>query len=53
VAHPNAAGIDIGVGSHFVAVRSDADEKPLRELHLDFFEICQSRVFEHLSQVFS
>jgi len=26
VAHPNAAGIDIGSGSHFVVVRADADE---------------------------
>jgi hypothetical protein len=31
VAHPNAAGIDIGSGSHFVAVRADADEMPVRE----------------------
>jgi transposase len=31
VAHPNAAGIDIGSGSHFVAVRADADETPVRE----------------------
>lgn len=31
VAHPNAAGIDIGSGSHFVAVRPDADDTPVRE----------------------
>jgi putative effector of murein hydrolase len=27
VAHPSAAGIDIGSASHFVAVRADADPK--------------------------
>lgn len=37
VAHPNAAGIDIGSGSHFVAVRADADERPVREF-LSFTE---------------
>jgi len=37
VAHPNAAGIDIGAGSHFVAVRPDADETPVREF-LSFTE---------------
>lgn len=31
VAHPNAAGIDIGSGSHFVAVREDLHEQPVRE----------------------
>lgn len=31
VAHPNAAGIDIGSSSHFVAVPVDADEKPVNE----------------------
>lgn len=31
VAHPNAAGIDIGSTSHFVAVRPDSDERPVRE----------------------
>ena len=31
IAHPNAAGIDIGSGSHFVAVRPDADDTPVRE----------------------
>lgn len=31
VAHPNAAGIDIGSGSHFVAVRADLHEEPVRE----------------------
>jgi transposase len=30
VKHPNAAGIDIGSGSHFVSVRPDLDE-PVRE----------------------
>gem|GEM_PF-5704541 len=29
--HPNAAGIDIGASSHFVAVPSDRDEQPVRE----------------------
>ena len=28
---PNAAGIDIGSSSHFVAVPSDRDDKPVRE----------------------
>jgi transposase len=31
LAHPNAAGIDIGSGSHFVAVPPDRDDKPVRE----------------------
>lgn len=31
VAHPNAEGIDIGSGSHFVAVRADLHEEPVRE----------------------
>jgi transposase len=31
VAHQNAAGIDIGSASHFVAVRPDADDTPVRE----------------------
>ena len=31
VAHPNAAGIDIGSASHFVAVPPDRDERPVRE----------------------
>lgn len=29
--HPNAAGIDIGSASHFVAVPADRDEQPVRE----------------------
>lgn len=29
--HPNAAGIDIGCASHFVAVPADRDEQPVRE----------------------
>jgi transposase len=29
--HPNAAGIDIGSASHFVAVPGDRDEQPVRE----------------------
>lgn len=29
--HPNAAGIDIGASSHFVAVPPDRDEQPVRE----------------------
>jgi transposase len=29
--HPNAAGIDIGASSHFVAVPSDRDEQAVRE----------------------
>lgn len=31
LAHPNAAGIDIGSASHFVAVPEDRDDKPVRE----------------------
>jgi transposase len=31
VAHPNAAGIDIGSASHFVAVRQDVTDTPVRE----------------------
>jgi transposase len=30
-AHPNAAGIDIGSASHFVAVPPDRDDEPVRE----------------------
>ncbi len=29
--HPNAAGIDIGSASHYVAVPADRDEQPVRE----------------------
>lgn len=29
--HPNAAGIDIGSASHFVAVPPDRDDRPVRE----------------------
>ena len=29
--HPNAAGIDIGGSSHFVAVPSNRDDDPVRE----------------------
>lgn len=31
IAQPNAAGIDIGSSSHYVAVPADRDEKPVRE----------------------
>jgi transposase len=31
VIHPNAAGIDVGNASHFVAVPPDRDEQPVRE----------------------
>lgn len=31
VTHPNAAGIDIGSASHFVAVRADVHEEPVRQ----------------------
>jgi hypothetical protein len=31
IAHPNAAGIDIGSDSHFVAVPPDRDDEPVRE----------------------
>lgn len=31
VTHPNAAGIDIGSASHFVAVPADRDDEPVRE----------------------
>jgi len=29
--YPNAAGIDIGASSHFVAVPTDRDDQPVRE----------------------
>ena len=29
--HPNAAGIDVGSRSHFVAVPPDRDDEPVRE----------------------
>ncbi len=31
ITHPNAAGIDIGCASHFVAVPADRDDRPVRE----------------------
>ena len=31
ITHPNAAGIDIGSASHFVAVPADRDDQPVRE----------------------
>jgi transposase len=31
ITHPNAAGIDIGSASHFVAVAPDRDDQPVRE----------------------
>lgn len=31
LAQPNAAGIDIGSASHFVAVSADRDDEPVRE----------------------
>lgn len=31
LAHPNAAGIDIGSASHFVAVPAERDDEPVRE----------------------
>ena len=31
ITHPNAAGIDVGSASHFVAVPPDRDETPVRE----------------------
>jgi transposase len=31
ITHPNAAGIDIGSASHYVAVPPDRDEEPVRE----------------------
>ena len=31
ITHPNAAGIDIGGSSHFVAVSPDRDDEPVRE----------------------
>ena len=31
ITHPNAAGIDIGAASHFVAVPPDRDDEPVRE----------------------
>ena len=29
--HPNAAGVDIGSASHYVAVPADRDDEPVRE----------------------
>jgi hypothetical protein len=31
IVHPDAAGIDVGNASHFVAVPPDRDEQPVRE----------------------
>src|SRR5438477_8468200 len=31
ITHPNAAGIDIGSSSHYVAVPPDRDDNPVRE----------------------
>lgn len=31
IVHPNAGGIDVGSGSHFVAVPGDRDAQPIRE----------------------
>lgn len=31
IVHPNAAGIDVGSGSHFAAVPADRDAQPIRE----------------------
>ena len=31
ITHPNAASIDIGNASHFVAVPPDRDDEPVRE----------------------
>ncbi len=31
ITHPNAAGIDIGSASHYVAVPADRDDEPVRE----------------------
>ena len=31
VTHPDAAGIDVGSASHFVAVPPDRDDEPVRE----------------------
>ncbi len=48
--YPNAAGIDIGSASHYVAVPSDRDEQPVREFKsftqgletlADWLETCQ------------
>jgi transposase len=33
ITHPNAAGIDIGGASHYVAVPADRDDQPVREFH--------------------
>jgi hypothetical protein len=30
VVHPRAAGIDVGNGAHYVAVRPDQDSEPVR-----------------------
>ena len=34
VIHPHAAGIDVGNGAHYVAVRPERDPKPVRRFEL-------------------
>src|ERR1700674_1256141 len=39
ITHPNAAGIDIGSGSHFVAVPPGRDDEPVREFPSFTFDL--------------
>lgn len=44
ITHPDAAGIDVGSASHFVAVPADRDDEPVREFNsftADLIELAQ------------
>ena len=48
--NPNAAGIDIGAESHFVAVPADRDEQPVREFEAftsDLYRLAECIVVKH------
>ena len=51
--HPNAAGIDIGSASHYVAVPPDRDDEPVREFQsftadLHRLDILRAAVIQNL-----
>jgi len=48
ITHPNAAGIDIGSASHFVAVPPDRDDEPVREF--PSFTVDLNRIANWLSE---
>jgi len=48
VVHPNAAGIDVGNSTHYVAVRPDRDSEPVRRL--DCFTADRYRLADWLQQ---